>query len=116
MKLPLYPLSRPSLAVGIAGLIACAAGWATEPREFFLSYLFGVLFWLGIALGCFGFLMIHHLTGGKWGHPIRRFFEAAIGTLPILALLFAPILLGLSQLYACTNGASISADNVLQHT
>jgi len=115
MKLPLYPLSRSSLAIGIAGLIACAAGWAIEPREFFLSYLFGVLFWLGIALGCCGFLMIHHLTGGKWGYPIRRFFEAALGTLPILALLFVPILLGLPHLYPWTNEASISADKVLQH-
>ena len=113
--MPFSPLSRWSFAIGIAGLIACAAGWVIEPRDFFLSYLFGVLFWLGIALVCSGFLMIHHLTGGKWGYPIRRFFEAAIGTLPILALLFAPILLGLSQLYPWTNGASISADKVLQH-
>jgi hypothetical protein len=115
MKLSLYPLSRSSLAIGIAGLIACAVGWATEPRDFFLSYLFGVLFWLGIALGCSGFLMIHHLTGGKWGYPIRRFFEAAIGTLPILALLLVPILLGLSRLYPWTNEARMSADKVLQH-
>src|SRR5438045_1819722 len=115
MRLPLHPLSRSSFAIGIAGLIACAAAWAIEPREFFLSYLFGILFWLGIALGCSGFLMIHHLTGGKWGYPIRRFLEAATGTLPILALLFVPILLGLPHLYPLTNAASISSDKVLQH-
>src|SRR5437763_5709021 len=115
MKLPLYPLSRFSLAIGIAGLIACAAGWAIEPREFFLSYLFGVLFWLGIALGCSGFLMIHHLTGGRWGYPIRRFFEAAIKTLFILAVLFVPVFFGLRELYPWANPASVSLDKVLQH-
>src|SRR5436190_18167749 len=115
MKLPLYPLSRSSLAIGIAGLIACAAGWAIEPREFFLSYLFGVLFWLGIALGCAGFLMIHHLIAGKWGYPVRRFFEAASSALPFLAILFVPIFFGLLQLYPWATEANISTNKILQH-
>ena len=115
MKMSIVDARRIALVVGIASLIACAIGWAIDRREFFVSYLFAFLFWLGIALGCSGFLMIHHLTAGRWGYPIRRFLEAAISTLPFLAGLFVPILFGLAQLYPWATLAHVSADKVLQH-
>ena len=106
---------RISFAIGLPALVACALGSTIDHREFFLSYLFGFLFWLGIALGCSGFLMVHHLTGGRWGYPIRRFFEGAISTLPFLAALFVPLFFGLPQLYPWATAANIAADKVLQH-
>ena len=55
----------------------CAAVGARESTaRFHASYLFAYLFWLGLALGCFGVAMIHHLTGGRWGQPTRRFLES----------------------------------------
>jgi MFS family permease len=101
--------------IGIAGFAACVFGWITTPREFFLAYLFGYLVWLGVALGSLGFLMIHHLTGGSWGYPVRRIFEAAISTLPILAILFVPILFGLRELYPWADAANVASDKILQH-
>jgi hypothetical protein len=101
--------------MGVVGLLGCALGSTIDRREVFLSYLFAFLFWLGIALGCSGFLMIHHLTGGRWGYPVRRFFEAAISTLPLLAALFVPILFGLAELYPWANEANVSINKVLQH-
>lgn len=95
-----------AICAGIASLAACALGATINPREFFVCYLFGFLFWLGIALGCSSFLMIHHLTGGKWGYAIRRLFEAAIATLPALAILFLPIFFGLARLYPWATKAS----------
>jgi len=59
--------------------------------------------------------MVHHLTGGRWGYPIRRFFEGAISTLPFLAALFVPLFFGLPQLYPWATAANIAADKVLQH-
>ncbi len=104
-----------SLVIGIVGLIACAIGFTIDRRASSVSYLFGFLVWLGISLGCSGFLMIHHLTGGNWGYPVRRFFEAAIKTMAILAALFVPILFGLRQLYPWANEADLSMDRILQH-
>jgi hypothetical protein len=101
--------------IGIAGLAASVLGWVTAPREFFLAYLFGYLVWLGVALGSIGFLMIHHLTGGTWGYPVRRIFEAAIGTLPSMAFLFVPILFGLRELYPWADTATVASDRILQH-
>src|SRR5213082_2751722 len=115
MTLSISDARRISFAIGIAGLLACALGWAIDRREFFICYLFGILVWLGLALGCSGFLMIHHLTGGKWGYPVRRFFESALETLPLLAVFFVPLLFGLKQLYPWANVANVAADKILQH-
>ena len=39
--------------------------------------------------------MLQYLTGGAWGVVIRRPCEAAARTLPLLALLFLPIVIGI---------------------
>src|ERR1700733_10864500 len=81
-----------ALLIGVAGLALCAAGGFLSPAQFFRSYLVAYLFWAGIALGCLAILMIQYLTGGAWGIISRRPLESAIGTLPLLALLFVPVL------------------------
>jgi hypothetical protein len=43
--------------------------------------------------------MLQHMTGGGWGLVIRRVLEASTRTLPIMALLFVPIILGAHSLY-----------------
>jgi hypothetical protein len=104
-----------ALGVGVLCLLLSLLGWFLEPRQFFISYLFAELVWLGVALGCMAFLMIHYLTGGKWGWPVRRMFEAAAWTLPVIGLLFIPIFFGIHQLYPWANPARVAADHVLQH-
>src|SRR6185295_4378008 len=104
-----------ALALGIAALCGCVAGAFFNMRQFFISYLFGYLFWLGLALGCLGVVMIHHLTGGRWGFVVRRFLESGFRTLPLMALLFVPLFFGLGQLYPWANSAKIAGDHVLRH-
>ena len=88
-----------AFVIGVIGLILAVIGWITTPREFFVAYLFSEFFFLGLSLGSLGILMIHHLTAGYWGYGVRRFLEAAVGNLPVLALLFVPIFFGLPELY-----------------
>jgi hypothetical protein len=64
------------------------------------SYLIAYVFWLGIALGCQGLLLLHHLVGGRWGAPIRPLLQAGMATLPLLLLLFLPLAIGAHDLYA----------------
>ncbi len=92
-------LERTGLAVGGVFTLALAAGFAIDRGQFFRSYLLGFLFWVGIGVGCLGLAMLNHLTGGLWGHVPRRFHEAAARTLPAMALLFVPVVLGASSLY-----------------
>ena len=59
-------------------------------------------------------LMLRHLTKGGWGMIIRRILGAAMRTLPLLALLFIPILFALPRLYPWARPLESIADNHLQ--
>jgi hypothetical protein len=104
-----------ALGVGAVCLLLSFLGWIISPRQFFMSYLFAEMVWVGVALGCMAFLMIHYLTGGKWGWPVRRFFEAAANTLPLTAVFFIPLCFGIHYLYPWAMPARVAADHVLQH-
>ncbi|HJT69035.1 MAG TPA: hypothetical protein VJ731_02475 [Terriglobales bacterium] len=97
-----HTILQRSLGVGLlfgAASLVLALLPATR-EQFFHSYLLGFIFWLGISLGSMCFLMIQHLTGGKWGMVIRRPLEAGMNTLPLMAVLFIPLVAaGLPYLY-----------------
>ena len=88
-----------ALLVAIGGGAACAYGYSNLREPFYSAYLTAYLYWLGVALGCMGVAMLHGLTGGAWGLPIRRVIEAGYETLPLVALLFAPLWLNVDRIY-----------------
>src|SRR5712692_10297269 len=92
-------IQRRSLAVGLIFAVIAVAGAFARPDEFFRGYLLGYMAWLGVTLGSMAILMIRHLTGGGWGMVIRRILGAAMRCVPLMALLFVPILFGLPKLY-----------------
>lgn len=102
------------LIVGMLGTLACVIGVMLDSKQFFISYLVGYTFWLGLSLGCFGVAMIHHLTGGRWGFATRRFLEAGFMTLPLMAVLFVPLLFGLHELYPWAQPNTVAANETLQ--
>jgi hypothetical protein len=87
------------LIVGIVFFVVLIAGVFFNPRQFFQAYLIGWTFWTGIAVGSLLLLMLQHLTGGGWGLVIRRSLEAATRTLPLMAVLFIPVVIGASLIY-----------------
>ena len=108
---------RPALLVGLIALLILimAAFINLEYREpVFRSYLVGYLFWIGIALGSLALLMLQHLTGGEWGLLIRRILEAASRTLPLMAVLMIPIIIGAHHLYPWTHHEEMSKTPALQ--
>jgi hypothetical protein len=92
-------LQRNAFVAGGIALILCIFGAIKSPQVFFPSYLMAYLLVLGLALGSLGLLMLQHLTGGHWGIVIRRPLESATRTLPLLAVLFLPIVFGMKYLY-----------------
>jgi hypothetical protein len=101
--------------VGLVALAICAAGALVNPEQFFHSYLVAYVFWIGIALGSLALFMLHNLVGGGWGFLIRRILEASSQTMPLLALLFVPILLGMHELYIWTHEDVVAGDEALLH-
>jgi hypothetical protein len=97
------------------GLVALFTVLPHEPGQFFRSYLFAFVFWLMLPMGCVAILMLHHLTGGWWGYPIRRLLEAGSRTFAVMAVLFIPLFFGLTQLYPWANAAVVKADPILAY-
>lgn len=101
--------------LGVLGVIGLAAGWATNPTQFYRSYLWAYIFFVGISAGCLAWLMTQYLTGGAWGIVIRRPAEAAARTLPLLLVLFVPIAFGIHSLYPWDHPDVVAADPILKH-
>src|SRR5579883_471068 len=106
---------RPSLIAGGVLLVISIIGAIFSPQQFFRSYLMGYLFWIGLALGSMALVMVQHLTGGAWGVVTRRTLESAMLTLPSLAILFIPILVGVPDLYSWSHADVVAHDDILRH-
>ncbi|HEV3298974.1 MAG TPA: hypothetical protein VG055_05015 [Planctomycetaceae bacterium] len=114
-RLNAFPWGRWSLLAGCVALVICVAGALLgAPQQFFRAYLAAYVFVLGTALGGMAILMLYHLTGGAWGFLIRRVLEAQMRTLPLVALLFIPIGLGLETLYLWAQPELVQNDERLQ--
>ena len=107
-------ISQRSLVIGVVFSVIAVALAFTGPDQFYRAYLLGFMCWLGVALGSMAILMIRHLTGGGWGTVIRRILGAAMRTLPLLALLFIPVLFGIRRLYVWAQPLGNIADKHLR--
>jgi hypothetical protein len=113
----LGPRFERNVLIGAAiGALGCAVGVAVSGLDqFFRSYLVGFVFWFGMAFGCLCIQMLHVLSGGAWGVLARKAFHAASSTMPVVALLFVPLLLGLRALYPWANPEVVAHDELIQH-
>jgi hypothetical protein len=107
-------VSTRALIVGVIFTVVLIIGAIIDRPQFFHAYLVGFIFWIGITLGSLALLMLQHLTGGAWGLVLRRVLEAATRTLPLMMVLFLPIIIGLKQIYPWTNPAVMNATPALQ--
>jgi hypothetical protein len=104
-----------SLAVGAVALALCAAGAYTNPAQFFRSYLLAFVFWVGVPLGCWAILMLHHLVGGRWGFLLRRCLESGTLNFYLMAIFVLPLLFGLRTLYSWADPEKVKLDSMLQY-
>jgi hypothetical protein len=98
----------------VFGLIGAQSSGLGGWQQFYRSYLFAYVYWVSIPMGCTGLLMLHHLTGGRWGFPLRRIVEAGSRSLAWMAVLFVPVVIGMSKLYAWARPQDVRADSILQ--
>jgi hypothetical protein len=107
-------LQRKALLAGAIGTVASLLGLFLNAPVFFRAYLVAWLFCLGIAVGCLAISMLHHMSRGAWGLMVRRPLEAAARTIPLVALLSIPVLLGMKQIYVWARPEVVAHDLVLQ--
>src|SRR5690625_3633966 len=97
-------------ALGIVGVVVGLNMAFSGATSFFESWLYAFLTWFGAALGCFVLLTVVHMAGGSWGAMIMRPLEAGVATLPLLAVLFIPLLFGIGDLYPWSDPAYGAAE------
>ncbi len=90
---PGAPATGMALGIGLAGIGLTAVGlFVSGPAKVTVSWLVGMTFWTGIALGMLFLVMIHHIFDASWSTVIRRQFEHALSSFKWLALLFVPLI------------------------
>ncbi len=86
--------------VGLIGVGIAYLGWTMAPTAFFFAWLAAFAVWIGWPLGSMALLLIHRLTGGRWGDALRPGLRTGTATLLLLLPAVVPVLLALPALYA----------------
>jgi hypothetical protein len=82
-------------AIAMAGLAMAAA---LDPRAAAAGWLTGFVLWSQILVGSLVLMMIHRLTGGRWGDALSPAFAAAARVLPLLFVLVVPVFVAIPLL------------------
>jgi hypothetical protein len=90
---------RASLGATVLGLAGCVVALLLDADRFYHAWLTAFVFVTGIALGALCLVMIGHVTDARWFVLVRRPAESIAATLPLLAILFLPVLAGIRHLY-----------------
>ena len=106
----------PVIGAGVAvlGIVGCAILGPGNPKQFLFSWLVSFLFFLSLALGALFFVLIQYASQGGWGIVLRRIGETVFATLPVMAALFLPLLLGLGDLYSWAAHGAADHDALLR--
>jgi hypothetical protein len=100
-------------AVGVIGLGVAAAIGLGDDHRFFHSYLVAFLFFMSITLGGLFFTLLHFVTRSGWGTVLRRLAENIMSAMPLMALLFIPVYLGMHDLYHWSHLDAVENDPIL---
>jgi len=101
-------------AAAVVGVVGCAILGMGNPKQFFFSWLVSFLFFLTLALGALFFVLIQYASQGGWGIVVRRIGETTFAALPVMAVLFLPLLLGLRDVYAWSVPGAAEHDALLR--
>jgi hypothetical protein len=98
----------------LLGAVVCAILGMGNPKQFFFSWLVSFLFFLSLALGALFFVLIQYAAQGGWGIVVRRIGETTFATIPVMAALLVPVLLGMHSLYSWSIPGAAEHDALLR--
>ena len=96
---PLILGGRLPLILGLGGFAALAIGGFLAPQAILRGWLIAFSTIGGIVLGAIALLAIHGLTGGRWGDIARPALASAALAVPLLLVMWLPLLLADSVIY-----------------
>jgi len=85
------------------------------PRIAAAGWLVAFVFWSQIPLGSLMLMMIHRLTGGRWGEALYPAFAPAARLVPLLFLLIVPVFIAIPVLDPWSHRAGGVKPDVLSY-
>ncbi|TPI44416.1 hypothetical protein FJ414_01470 [Mesorhizobium sp. B3-1-6] len=92
-------LEQGFVAVGIAGLVLCVLGASLDAKAMLGAWVAAAIFAISLPLGALTILMVHGLTGGRWGEAVRQPLRVMIAMLPFALILLLPVLMRLDLIF-----------------
>jgi hypothetical protein len=87
------------IAATLLGALLLSIGMFVDASQAMFSYLAAWIFAMSVSLGALLWVQMAHTLRAAWMVVLRRRAEDLVAALPVLAILFIPILLRLSTLY-----------------
>ncbi len=88
------------LAFACIGFVSFLLGvFGANPQRAWQAYLINFLLWSAIAQGGLLFSAVMHVTGARWGHPLRALSEAFAAFFPVSFVLFLLLFLGSDHIF-----------------
>jgi hypothetical protein len=102
------------LGLGAVGILISVLRYGAAPEQFYFSWLVAFLYFLSLGLGGLFFVLVLFVTKAGWGVVVRRLAENTMATIPLFALLFVPIYLGLHELYHWSHAEALEHDALIR--
>ncbi len=98
---------------------AIAAGWGAflgtlHVNAAVAGWLAAFVFWCGPPVGSLVWMMIHRVTGGRWGVGLYPVFAPTAALVPVVGVLLIPVLIAIPALYSWMHGGSDLIHSVRQ--
>ena len=100
-------------AAGAAVLLVVAAVFDAKGAA--AGWLIGFAFWAQILAGCLALLMIHRLTGGRWGELAAPIIGPTAAAMPLLIVLAIPLFIAIPALYPWSHHPDAIKPDVLSY-
>ena len=88
-----FAITKIFLGLAIVGLVLSVIGAFVNPTQFAYSWFLAFYYFMTIALGSFFWVTLHYACDSEWSVIIRRTWENVLGLLPVLFVIFLPILI-----------------------
>jgi hypothetical protein len=88
-----------AIGATVIGALLLSIGLVVDPKQALFSYLAAWIFALSVLAGALLWVQMAHTLGAGWMVVLRRRAEDVLAAFPVVAVLFLPVLLGLSTLY-----------------
>lgn len=88
----------PRWLIGIGGVVVIF-GLISDAQQVGYSWLVAFMFYLSLCLGGLFLVILHHLFDSSWSVPIRRVCEHLACLLPVMFLLFLPVMFLAKHIY-----------------